>query len=243
MKPKSIVAVIVLILGVFSFIRLCFADGCFIPPITATRKLPDIPIQRGIISYRDGTEKLIIEAAVDGEGQSFGWIVPIPSVPHRLERVTPGLLKTLSFQLGPEIIHKELKDLGSYFILLFIIFALCTIYVCLGWRGVGNAFAVIILLLFIYAILAPELLTYRAGSGESVQTGVKVISTDIIGSYDTYIIEAKESDDLNGWLEDNGFIPFSEEALPIINETLVPEQLLALMILYFEEQTLKKYFC
>ena len=93
-KPLAFIPVFLCLLFVC---RLSFADGCYIPE--ARKKLPDIPIQRALVEYREGIETLIIESTLDGEGNRFGWIIPVPNEPLRFEKISPGLLKTLSLQI------------------------------------------------------------------------------------------------------------------------------------------------
>lgn len=109
--------VLVLICCLVSLQKTAFADGCYIPE-KAYAKLPDIPLQRVILSYRDGIETLIIESSLDSEDQSFGWIILLPEVPTILEEVSPGFLKTLSSCIQPEITH-DFVGLGFLLFLQF----------------------------------------------------------------------------------------------------------------------------
>ncbi|MGA1870191.1 MAG: DUF2330 domain-containing protein [bacterium] len=212
-KFKSLLGMYLFIIFLSSY-RLCFADGVFIP--TVVRKFPDIPVQRTLVKYRDGVETLIIEAALDGKGESFGWIIPVPNVPKKLEKISPGLLKTLSLQLEPEIIYKRPKHWKYYFLFFVPIFVICFLFILKGWRGglVGLIFTFVLAL--IYAILLPQFMEFRAGPEKSF--GIKLVSSQRIGDYKTFVIQAKESDDLNDWLAGNGFVTFSEKALPIIED-------------------------
>ena len=47
----------------------------------------------------------MISSALDSESQKLGWIIPLPSVPESIEKASPGILKTLSLALQPEITH------------------------------------------------------------------------------------------------------------------------------------------
>lgn len=57
-----------------------YADGKHFPE-KAYKKAPAIPSQRAILVYKDGIEKLTIESALEGKGQEFGWVIPLPSKP------------------------------------------------------------------------------------------------------------------------------------------------------------------
>lgn len=78
------------------------ADGMKFPP-KAVRKLPRIPRQQALIRHRDGEQTLIIGTTIDGEGDRFGWIMPVPATPTNLEATEPGLFEVLASALGPEI--------------------------------------------------------------------------------------------------------------------------------------------
>ena len=79
-------------------------DGCYIPE-HAVRKIPEIPAQRAVLSWKDGVETLVISSALDSEAQKLGWIIPIPAVPRVIEKESPGALKTLNFCIQPKITH------------------------------------------------------------------------------------------------------------------------------------------
>ena len=62
-----------------------------------------MPRQRAIITYRHNVETLVLESTLQGEGDRFAWIIPNPNLPLRVEKMSPGLLKTLSLRLAPNI--------------------------------------------------------------------------------------------------------------------------------------------
>jgi hypothetical protein len=63
-KPVQFILVFLFVLSVCEFSS---ADGFYVPEVR--QKLPDIPIQRALIKYRDGTETLMIESTLDGSGK------------------------------------------------------------------------------------------------------------------------------------------------------------------------------
>lgn len=81
-----------------------WADGKYFPE-KASKKAPSIPRQRAVLAWKDGMETLIIESALDGEGQEFGWIIPLPAEPCTIEQASTGFLDTLSLNLQPKITH------------------------------------------------------------------------------------------------------------------------------------------
>ena len=90
MKTKALPLGLVL-LSLLFVNQLSYVDGVFIP--AAKKKIPDIPVQRALVKYQGGTEALIIESTLDGEGGDYGWIIPVPNQPTKFDKVSPGLLK------------------------------------------------------------------------------------------------------------------------------------------------------
>ena len=86
MKTKPIQFATVLIF-IFFICRFSYADGVYMPEVR--KKIPDIPVQRAVVKYLNGVETLIVESTFDGEGNNFGWIIPLPNIPHRIENFPP----------------------------------------------------------------------------------------------------------------------------------------------------------
>ena len=128
MKIK-ILQLCLILLGLFLTCQMSFADGVYIP--AAKKKLPEIPIQRALVKYQAGIESLIVESTLDGEGGDYGWIIPVPNKPTRFEKVSPGLLKTMSLQIQPKIHHVEPQQkvpgirIESLFAILIVLTCLC----------------------------------------------------------------------------------------------------------------------
>ena len=54
------------IVVVSALASVAFGDGCYIPE-QAVRKVPAIPSQRALLSWKDGQETLMISSALDSE--------------------------------------------------------------------------------------------------------------------------------------------------------------------------------
>ena len=84
----------------FALAPPALADGCFFKnrgfPVP-----PSIPAQRALIVHRDGKELLVVESTLDAEGQTFGWVLPLPARPTDLREATPGALDTLDLATRP----------------------------------------------------------------------------------------------------------------------------------------------
>ncbi len=180
------------------------ADGVYISE-QAVKTKPAIPQQRALIVFGDGRETLIIESMLDGDGQSFGWIIPVPAVPTKVETSTPGVLATLSRNLQPEIRHDLTRQLSPWlWIGAWVLF--CVVYILTGDRTarqvVWTSVAVGLFLFLIAGMLLPTL--GRAGAPQP-DRGVVVHAESVIGNYSVITLSARDAGTLNTWLTDNGF--------------------------------------
>lgn len=217
MKVKAIQLTFIIV-AIVSLSSFCLADGCFIPE--AKKKIPSIPIQRALVKYQNGIETLIVQSTLNGEGQNFGWIMPVPAEPYKFEKISTGLLKTLSLQLQPKIhqVKPSMKVLGIKAIDIFVILmALTCIFSILGYSKatVGG----IILMVFAFFAI-PNFATYKSGHGSIsiVDPYVDIKSRQIVGSYEIQILKAHDSSELNRWLEKNGLSAFPKHADKIVND-------------------------
>ena len=136
MKTKAIQFALALLSLLFVY-HFSYADGVYIPP--ARKKIPNIPVQRALIKYHEGTEALIIESTLDGEGGDYGWIIPVPNPPKKFDKISPGLLKTLSLQIQPKIHHVEphAKVSGIPVSIIFTILIVLACFCTIRWGAIG----------------------------------------------------------------------------------------------------------
>jgi hypothetical protein len=195
--------------------RLC-ADGCFIPDV-AYAKLPAIPAQRALLTYKDGIETLVIESSLDAEGQSFGWVIPLPAEPTDFRRVSPGLLKTLPLNIGPRITH----DLGltrrrGPMLIAGAITAAALLAVAFKFTRQGWVLLLLVLAVG-GAMLLPALGTAGGDYGLAIGAeGVAVKKAAVIGSYEVTVLAAERADALDTWLKANGFASIPKPGQPIV---------------------------
>jgi hypothetical protein len=188
------------------------ADGIYIPA-RATRKLPDIPTQRALLVWKDGTETLVISSSLNSESQKLGWIIPLPATPTVMEKADPGGLKTLAFCVQPKITHdlwQEAKWLtigtGWFFLLVVI-----------GTFAPKRLpfFLVVSFLLLIFSSL---LLSAGLGiSGASI-AGVHAEKTAQVGAYEITVLKARGESEFNAWLATNQFASLPSQAEPMITD-------------------------
>jgi hypothetical protein len=213
---------ILLLLAFISFLyspHNLFADGKKYPD-TAYKIVPKIPQQKAVIVFKDGVEKLIIESSLDGQGKEFAWIIPLPSKPTNFEKVSPGLIKTLSFAIQPKITH-DIKSYLNFCIFLTVIFAIWFFIVITNKPDspLVTLLFMISISFFILAIFAPALRS--AGLSETSFdniTGINITDIKGIGSYDLAVLDANSALSLNNWLQVNGFMGLDDEDKKIVSD-------------------------
>jgi len=219
MKTKSIYFGLALLSLLFVY-HISDADACFVPKMV--KKLPNIPTQRALVKYRGGTETLIIESTLDGNGRDYGWIIPVPNQPKKIEKVSPGFLKTLSLQLQPKIHyqpHPKPFDIYIYTLYTFLVLIACFIF--MRW-GAKRSILPLILIVF-FMIWFPNIYSYwdsPTGPESSLLMDpfVKTKSREVVGNYDIFILEVRDSSELNSWLDRNGLSHFPPKATGIIDD-------------------------
>lgn len=202
----------VLVLGLAAFAlaaRPARADGCYIPE-KAIAKLPAIPAQRAVLSFRDGKETLIIESALEGEGREFGWVIPVPSRPESIEAATPGAIHSMAMGLQPRVVH-DLRGLvhGTLWLCLLLL-VLLAVWCQSARENASVAGSLINLLLALVVIFVLASLFLPAGMGARGEAGpvsgpgVRVLERGRVGSYEVAVVAAEGADALHAWLEREG---------------------------------------
>ena len=217
MKPKTMHFYVVLLSLLFGY-QLSYADGFYIPQ--ARKKIPNIPVQRALVKYHKGTEALIIESTLDGEGGDYGWIIPVPTPPKKFAKVSPGLLKTLSLQIQPKIHHKEphAKLFGIRIIIFFAILILITCFWVMRWGT--NTIVVPLTIFILLTYTYPLFIEYQGGPGPSSRADplIKIANREIVGDYEVFVLDVQDNSVLNTWLENNGFSKFPPAVNSLIND-------------------------
>ncbi len=196
-----------------------FADGVYIGE-TAYKVPPSIPSQRAVLVHRDGTETLIIESALEAEGTQFGWIIPVPAQPTKFEKTSPGLLKTLSLTIQPEVVH----EVG------LALFVSCAVFLIVGiWSLIlvfrkpenpGKTLAKVSLYVFLALTLFGIIMPMFGTLGIDIGTGYDVEVTDVqqVGSYEIAVLDANSPEGLNRWLQSNGFVTLNEDESSVVTD-------------------------
>ena len=212
------------VLGVTILCPTAHADGIYMPP-KAFKKMPEIPAQRAVLTWRDGMERMVVESTFKGEGDRFGWVIPLPAEPKSFEAVSPGFLKTLAFNTQPTIEHDELlSSPNGFLVLLAIVLGLLALiaYARGGMRP--SLFMFLLLTMLFLGFLggfkfwfdsAPKFEGMGTGS-----KGIKVEKQARIGSYAVEVVRAETPEALGGWLEQNGFAALPAEGKRIVKDLI-----------------------
>ncbi len=195
------------------------ADGCFYPESNYSR-LPTIPSQRALVIYRLGIERLIVESTFVGEGQSFGWIVPVPGKPLDIQAVNPGFLKTLSLCAHPRIVNDRTKE-KDFWLCIAAITTVWLLFIMIAQPSSVAASVTLGVLVTLMCLVVPGFLSPRGQRVARVtiaQEGVRVEQKSIVGSYQVSVINAGGAEALNQWLKQNGFREISGEGVPIVED-------------------------
>ncbi len=205
-------AIVLAALLVFVSASVALGDGCYLPRV-AVRKIPAIPAQRALLTWKDGIETLIISSALDSEAQELGWIIPLPSVPTTIEKATPGGLRTLALVLQPEITHDLSEQLETVLIIALVA------NVLLGTLLFKRKLFLRVLLLVFFAFLFHSLLLPAGAPLKGIATAAKVMveKTAIVGSYDVNVLRPTSFDDLNKWLSQAGYLELPSTANAIVS--------------------------
>lgn len=211
MKRQIIfVAILLIIIGGSSSL---FADGKFYWPEEIP---PDIPFQRALLMYDDNRETLILQSKYQlphiYPDVSFGWVVPVPTVPD---------IASMEARYA-DFLFSRLRGVSrpSYFavssIVLFLSLLLCVSGVIVWILCVFAQFLPFLYRLKrnskklmrygIYAILIgifPVVITPKFAG--NIEQSVEVLKAEKVGIYDVRVVKSEEATSLIAWLKENGF--------------------------------------
>lgn len=205
------------------------ADGCAMPPV-AVKKLPEIPTQRAVLTYRDGMERMVIESTFNGPGERLGWVIPVPAEPTRFESLPAGFAGQLEFITRPSLqdanrrnnltanFHGRWICAISFLMLIWVLIAFCRLRFTL-------ALALVIALPLSSAVFnfCDSLRTPHGKNGSaSVSPDIQAERQERVGNYAIEVLKAKDAKALNAWLSGNGFAGLPAEGERIV-ERLIGE--------------------
>lgn len=219
MRPRSPSSPVALAAGVVLLLASqAVADGVYFPE-QAFPAMPEIPVQRALILWRDGTETLVVESSLDGESPNVGWVLPLPAEPTTLDVADGGMLTSLTMSQRASITH----DLSRPVIILVILLcALIPIAALVIFRADADIpwFELCLFLIFYFFMLSLFPTLGAAGGGmalETLEQGVEVSSQQRVGNYEVSVLRAKSSDMLSAWLKTGSLLPLNEKARGIVD--------------------------
>lgn len=182
------------------------ADGKVYSRQVAMAAEVNIPDQRALIHFTNGTERLVIETRFSGTGTNFAWVVPLPSQPV-IEAATTGLFPTLQYLFRPTIVHNVRKYYGWILFVIGLLFTLRWMVERLGGT-VFSGVCVVLLFLVMAVLLLPALGTAKSKAGGNTgatSPSVSILDRKVVGVFETTTIVSRDPRALQIWLQDNGF--------------------------------------
>jgi hypothetical protein len=203
------------LLCVVGWAAAAWGDGCYFPE-RAVKKVPDIPSQRALLTWRDGVETLVISSTLDSEAQKLGWIIPLPAVPTTMEKADPGMLKTLAFCVQPWITHDNIRTARRTTI--FLAWALGVL-----WATVFRVKTILDALMLLFLLGVLSVLVFAGIGTAGGMLGQSVLGTSIertarVGAYDVTVLKAKSPLALNNWLATNQYAALPDNAAGVVAE-------------------------
>lgn len=189
---------------------LGWANGGYIPPASFPVP-PSIPTQTALIKFANGEQTLIVESSMQSEtGDLFAWILPLPAVPTELGATTPGFLKTMRMAIGPRIVDQG--QMPSALVPGFLVLCAALITAAFLTKQEKRRQKLIELLIVLVIIVFMSGISVSSLPGSHALADTKVLRQEQVGNYETAVILASSSVEMNRWLESNGFAALPSES-------------------------------
>lgn len=179
-----------------------------------TVELPDMPRQRALVVFKDGTETLIVESVVDSDSAELAWVVPVPSEPSEVTFATSGTVATLPTVLSPEIIDADPQAPKFLLPLLLIILAYTIVVIKRAKTKPSQFITGGLLLAVIWFIFSAIVFPVFATAGATSIQGGQWQEAD---GLESTAVSSTEPGALISWLEESGF-NVSNNARTVIKE-------------------------
>jgi hypothetical protein len=193
------------------------ANGGIYPAIGLPTDV-SIPAQEALVIHDGSQEVLILQIRFSAEGDSFGWVIPVPAMPH-VEVADPGLFPALQVLTEPRVMTSDRVILGvmlmAVLVLSFPAFALK--------KAIRPWIISMIIAGFLVFFVGPCFMTMRAarkatlGGSYSEIPAVTIHETGKVGPYDVTLLSSSESHQLRAWFGQNGF-SLPDGAIPVLDE-------------------------
>jgi hypothetical protein len=200
------------------------AGGIMVAPATAATP-PMILQERAVIAWDGKTESLLIEPSLDAQGQSFGWIVPLPKVPELVEMGTPDILNTLDFICQPEIIKscqeaRIRSDLDPFALIAFLVLFIFIVKMIWTNRGLTEMDWVVLIVGAFLSLAMVSGISKPADRSPPFIVGpeISVRMHEVVGNYEIAVMECQKAQELDAWLETHGFAKLPPAGRPIVED-------------------------
>ena len=208
---------VLLLMGlVFCTPATLLGDGGVYPSIIAEPSDILIPAQQAAIVFDGAKETLILQIQFKGEGESFAWLVPVPSRPE-VDAANPGFFSFLESISQPKVVTSGFPVLsGILAVLLLLSFPfLASRRSVLFW---AKALAAIIFGAFVLSVLWTNSGPMGSRGIDHVAVpGVMVHEAETVGPYDIAVLSSDDPHALALWFKKNEYF-FPEEAAIVIRE-------------------------
>jgi len=195
-RPRSARAATAL-LALLALARSAPADGKAFSTVIAEIGTTE---QRALLFHRDGTERLVIETALDGAAGAMAWVIPVPAPPTRLEPADRGMLNTAA-SYTPVLVDVSGGEHAPLALAALAAAGIVTLTRLFGGRSrlMGRLWP-LALLPFALLVLSPKAASFAAGAALPGPAAARV------GAYDTVTATASSGDALRALLERQGFL-------------------------------------
>lgn len=190
------------------------ANGIYIPE-QAVLEMPRIPLQRGLITYRNGVETLVLESALTTTSKSVGWIVPLPGEPTKVSLGDRDMLRMLAVSQGPKV--HDLSQYADYAMAWLIGITPLALAVVLTRNPVRRPIGVLAGILFCIVVYLVSPFRYPGSLGGSSE-GVTVSAVHRLGDYEATVLRARTPGALDEWLGQQGLAGLNVAAKTVVTE-------------------------
>ncbi len=191
------------------------ADGKFFPR-TEVADEPGITAQRAVIAYRDGIETLIVQSDVTGEGDSFGWLLPLPAEPATIEPCAPYTLHGIGQVIHPRMARSPTFLLALSIVLLFVIVVTCIDYLRKVAKTNERVSAMGILIAILGTVLIASILLPSLARARALGGNVELLQTTQAGVYEITVLKGTGTG-IKDWLISNRFT-CPPKAVPVFDD-------------------------
>lgn len=203
-KPLALVPTLLGIAALLCTTAPAFADGKFFRRLEVADE-PGIQAQRAVVAFKDGIETLIVQSDLVGQGDSFGWLLPLPAAPTRIAPCAPYTLTALAKIVRPEMAEFSATTFIFCLVLMVSVVAACLNHLHVKSTGKDRGAPLRMLLTIVIPIFLAAFLLPTLSSERKLDDDVNVLQSTQAGIYDVSVIQSPSAEAVADWLKTNGF--------------------------------------